>query len=83
MRLALKTVLQERDEQDKQWGGSAHDDKHELHDWVHYIQKQADGVSYQTIFPEVNVDNVRRHYVKIAALALAAIESIDRKYGGL
>lgn len=85
MRLALKTILQERDEQDKQWGGSAGDDKNALHDWANFIRKQCDGATYQSIFPEVDVTEIRYHYVKIAALALAlaAIESIDRLHGGI
>jgi len=83
MRLALKNILQERDEQDKQWGGPAHDDKHAFHDWANFIDKQISAVTYQSIFPEVNVEKIRQHYVKAAALALAAIESIDRVHGGI
>lgn len=83
MRLALKSILQERDEQDKQWGGPLGDDSNELHDWCDYIDKQKDRIIYPAISPESYIDEIRSRYVKIAALALAAIESIDRKYGGI
>lgn len=83
MRTALKSVLTEREVQDMQWGGHEHDDRQELHDWANYINKQLDKAIYQLAFPEVDVGVVRYQYVKAAALALAAIESIDRKYGGI
>lgn len=61
----------ERDNQDKQWGGPEHDDKHNEFDWVFFIDKQLSCVD--------DFDDVRGRFVKIAAIALAAVESIDRK----
>jgi len=75
-RAALKVmgdVLAERTFQDEQWGGPEHDDGHTLADWRDYIVKQADR--------SVSSCDARACLVKVAALALAAIESLDRKAG--
>jgi hypothetical protein len=69
---ALDDILKERDKQDEQWGGPDHDDTHDQWDWLDYIDHQK--------YRWVEVPNRGREtLVKIAALALAAIESIDRK----
>jgi hypothetical protein len=63
-------VAQERERQDRQWGGPEHDDEHSVLDWAQFIAKQ---------FCLVREDaNARQRFVKIAALAIAAVESIDR-----
>lgn len=70
---ALVDVLAERGLQDEQWGGPEHDDGHTLVDWRDFIVKQADR--------SVSSCDARARLVKVAALALAAIESLDRKAG--
>lgn len=72
-RAALNDVIGERKRQDAEWGGPATDDKNSFDDWARFITKQIQSVKFD------NVETIRRPYVKIAALALAAIESIDRK----
>ena len=72
----LRDVLDERRRQDAQWGGPEHDDEHVASDWLTYIRHQADHAKVQA-----RVDNpagYRERLVKIAALAVAAIESHDR-----
>jgi hypothetical protein len=69
---ALDDILKERDDQDAQWGGPAHDDTHSADDWWEYIR-------HQWIRFANNPDEARDRFVKTAALALAAIESMDRK----
>lgn len=67
-------VMAERRTQDEQWGGAAHDDEHAAYEWLEYIDKQvrkANGVRNDD-------DRYRSRLVKIAALAAAAIESVDR-----
>lgn len=74
--LVLREILAERLRQDVKWGGPAHDDEHTLHDWRAYINKQMSKMHGW------NGQGARPYLVKIAALAVAAIESIDRKAGG-
>lgn len=74
-RLIFKEVLNERREQDKQWGGPAHDDQHDTYDWAGFIRKQLEKIDVLA----VNRAERRQHFVKVAALAFAALESLDRK----
>jgi hypothetical protein len=70
--LIYKAIEEERLKQDKQWGGSNHDDEHTISDWYQFINTQ------MLKLMSVRVDK-RLALIKIAALALAAIESWDRK----
>jgi hypothetical protein len=79
---AITAVLEERQQQDAQSGGPAHDDKHDEGDFLEYIGNQvgkaiADYDKAAT--PADEAAAFRARFVKIAALAVAAIESIDRK----
>jgi hypothetical protein len=82
---AIEDVVGERLNQDAQWGGYTHDDTHEPMDWHRYIEYQLNRwritqqSSEEFALPQQLVDVARERLVKIAALALAAIESIDRK----
>jgi hypothetical protein len=67
---AYQEVEEERRRQDQQWGGPEHDDQHAAHRWLQFIHRQ---VVKQRGSP------ARGFLVKIAALAIAGIESIDRK----
>ncbi len=67
---AFEKIHVERVEQDKQWGGPEHDDHHAVADWERFIRKQ--------------LDKAGSHYQRmknIAALAVAALEQIDRNAG--
>lgn len=68
----LADVLEERSRQDAQWGGAAHDDEHTTSDWMNFIVKQ-------TAFWFSGYGGSRERLVKIAALAVAAIEMLDRR----
>lgn len=70
--IVVADVLYERKLQDKEWGGAEHDDKHDLDDWYRYIQKHA-----IRIFK--NGDEARLAMIRVAALAIAAAESFDRR----
>ena len=78
----LEAVCEERQSQDRKWGGPDHDDRHDAHDWAQFIAYQNRAIPYEA---ELAVDReeyeviVRRRFVKIAALAVAAIQSCDRK----
>jgi hypothetical protein len=68
--MAFRDVSAERNRQDEQWGGAQRDDRHNAVDWVNCISKQ--------LHLLCNKAERRARLVKIAALAVAAIESVDR-----
>lgn len=64
-----EAIVIERIRQNQQWGGAAHDDQHVPDEFLNFILKQVhkrDG-------------DVRERLVKIAALSVAALESIERQ----
>jgi hypothetical protein len=67
-------IANERLMQDMEWGGPDHDDKHDWYDWRQFLYKQLTSLSME--YEEVRR---RRRFIKIAALAIAAVESMDRK----
>lgn len=60
----------ERDYQDKKWGGSTFDDTQTKQQWEEYIMQYAVG--------ERGPASFRARMIKVAALAVAAIESHER-----
>lgn len=79
--VAISEVLAERKRQDAQWGGPAHDDEHAALEWLSFIDNQTDKAIRETagwLHESSIAPDVRVRLVKIAALAVAAIESIDR-----
>lgn len=76
-------VVRERMRQDEQWGGSRHDDTHHAGEWLQYIGKQQVLAVNETIADDdlrlVDPQGYRERLVKIAALAVAALQSHDRK----
>ena len=79
----LFDILTERNQQDIQWGGPSHDDTHVSMDWLSYIDYQTDKAIRETagLMDEKSmIFYTRDRFMKIAALAIAALESIDRKF---
>jgi hypothetical protein len=77
MRLSMSIINEvtaERVNQDIEWGGPTHDDKNDWFDWRGFLYKQMTNASMAH-----NEAKRRENLVKIAALAFAAIESMDRK----
>lgn len=72
-------IRYERERQDAQWGGPEHDDEHDPKDWLHFIDKQTIAGVFDVELGEQEPGSYRMRLVKIAALAVAAIESHDRK----
>lgn len=73
-------ITAERQYQDQQWGGPDHDDDHSIHDWIAFITvygARAVESSQWGLVPQLS----RSSFIKIAALAVAAIESLDRSSG--
>ena len=65
-------VLRERDFQDKKWGGPEHDDSHDACDFASFIDERTSSIFGDAVDP-------RHKFIQIAALAVAAIEMLDRE----
>jgi len=70
----LSEIEEERKAQDAKWGGSSHDDTHSQADWRNFIRLRLTEVA-------MHPHKYRQNMIEIAALAVAAIESHDRKNG--
>lgn len=77
----LKEIDAERDYQDKKWGHNADDTKNEPNDWASYIAHHSTRWFNGGFAPydATTVAAFRKQMVKTAALAVAAIESLDRQ----
>lgn len=69
-------IDRERERQDTQWGGPSHDDEWDERDWETTIQKHVRRLTGGLGQP---LDDYRSRLVKIAALAVAAVEAHDRR----
>jgi hypothetical protein len=76
----LEQVARERENQDALWGGLPHDDHHGANMWSRLISVYNGG--YDPIFTEqaekVKALSQRERWLKVAALAVAGIEWLDR-----
>lgn len=92
--IILHEIGAERDRQDAKWGGPVHDDKRTPGAWfdliiekaadnhdvmTYHYQRVLDGQEEPTAHDLAHMDRLcRNRLVKIAALAIAGIEAIDR-----
>ena len=74
----LGEILTERDRQDEKWGGSGHDDCHSVNDWIAYTVFLM-GRMQSMYYHADPAKSARAGFIRIASLAVAVIESIDRK----
>ncbi len=72
---AVGDITMERVLQDHQWGGPETDDQRSEAEWSEYIHRQLSKLFQD----EGGALAARDRFVKVAALAIAAIQSIDRK----
>lgn len=77
IRPAVRDVILERDRQDQKWGGPRHDDRHSVMDFVRYIRNYAGWA--EQMADGNSLLKARRRLVQVAALAVAAVEMIDRR----
>lgn len=78
----LEEILEERKHQDKKWGGANHDDHHGPYAWVAFITNylgQAVGGLETEQLSKAQLRSFRYNMLKVAALAVAAVEMADRK----
>lgn len=59
-----------------QWGGPDHDDEHTWRDWKMFMIRQ---LGKLTLDNDLTVEFVHDKFVKLAAIAAAAMQSIARK----
>ena len=73
MRAILEEIAQERMWQTTHWG-VAHDQNHELEDWLGLIDQRMDKLHSDEVLTPI-----RRRFllIKVAALAAAAIEALE------
>lgn len=71
----LGQIETERELQDEQWGGAAHDDTHVADDWTTQITHHLNAANRDI----ADYPKFRKRLVKIAALAVAGIQSQDRR----
>ena len=71
----LVEIYDERERQDRQWGGRLHDDRHRRSTWTRLIVKFAERAKRAG---SRNTALYRASLVKAAALCVAAIEAHDR-----
>lgn len=76
-------IKAERIGQDVEWGGPDHDDTHGIEDWVAIIDEHLRRALSRN--DDAAATAARYQIVRVAALAVAAIESFDRvgEWGGL
>jgi hypothetical protein len=80
-------IKSERLREDEEWGGAAHDDIHEAEKWCSFLRHQvrladrACSLATDEITgaeEQILINGYRERLIKIAAVALAATESLDR-----
>jgi hypothetical protein len=72
----LDEVAAERAAQDAQWGGPSNDDLHRPGVWDDLLEKFMSRASAAWVRREAA--NRRRGLIQVAALAIAAVEAMDR-----
>lgn len=66
-------IRDERDKQDKEWGGPIHDDDHTVNDFIAFITKHAGKAV------DGSVQDQRHQMIRVAATAVAVVEKLDRQ----
>ena len=72
----LSEVSAERRRQNQKWGGPGHDDHHTVAEWARLIQNYAGWA--EVMAGMQSYDKARNRLVQVAALAVAAVEALDR-----
>jgi hypothetical protein len=77
---SLRLVVAERARQEEKFGGPEHDDVHSMEEWVNLIVEWL-GKAAGALRGDGELDTFKDRLVQVAALALAGIESYDRRNG--
>lgn len=73
MEKIFEEIREERERQDAKWGGPSHDDTHALEEWGNFIQDHLDKA-----LEAPSAEQERYQLIRIAALAVAAVETYNR-----
>jgi len=73
----IARIKEERRLQDRKWGGPTYDDKHSLGDWAHFIDQRT-----ETLYRAPERKVAEQELIEVAALAIAALESLRRNREG-
>lgn len=77
---ALLEIKAERVYQDNKWGTTSDDTQNTPFHWVSYLAKYSTGwMRGEWSFTKEATDAFRTAMIKVAAIAVAAVESIDRQ----
>ena len=75
----LNSVVEERERQDKKWGVQDHSDQR----WLAILVEELGEAAAEVItHPGYSERRLQYELVQVAAVALAWVESIDRRTGG-
>jgi hypothetical protein len=66
----------ERAAQDAKWGGKEHDEKHTVSQWAGFLHEHTNKAAFAA--SEGDIGEARRRLLEVAALAVAALEVVDR-----
>lgn len=77
--VAISDLIAERQRQNEKWGGPHHDDQHQPGFWTQLIQDYAGWARVMAGMD--SPEKYRKRMVQVAALAVAAIEVLDRVGG--
>lgn len=73
----LSEIEKERARQDSKWGGASHDDQHSTADFCRWIKNYAGWADQMA--DAHSFEKARNRLIQVAALAVAAVESIERR----
>ena len=73
----IAEVAAERERQNAKWGGATNDDQYNPLDWHEMIADYNAWARRMACMG--SLDKARNRYVQLAALAVAAVEALDRK----
>lgn len=80
MEQVLQDIQNERKHQDKKWGGPSHDDQHDTYDFLGFIDDYVGLARRALDRAPLNHQEIRKRMIQVGALAVAAVESFDRRY---
>jgi|AntDeeMinimDraft_6_1070357.scaffolds.fasta_scaffold14704_2 hypothetical protein len=74
-------IQAERDHQRRKWGGAEHDDQHTTFDWLAILTKHVGQAFDPGERGRLDIPKYRHQMIRVAAVAVAAIEWCDRNFG--
>ena len=76
MKIIYDDIQAERNRQDQKWG-AVHDSDHTPSEWYEILDTYSKKAAIDA--QDRDFGDARRRYIQVAALAVAAVEALDRK----